>query len=176
MVFESTVCPCGVGDFSGFSLPMHALKWGIEVGIWLVPSFLRVISSGDILLEMLRINLKENSFQFNGKHYLQTHGTAMGTKTAVSFAKVTETVFLDTVVYRQGTRFNEKCILDLKTFQKKRKLFSTHISPLLTRQVLKKDFSKEKPWECYEQTHQKQRLRKIFHQENIWPEVTYILW
>ena len=82
-----------MGDFSGFALPMHALKWGIEVGIWLVPSFLTVISSGDILREMLRINFKENSSQYNGKHYLQTHGTAMGTKTEVSFAKVTETVF-----------------------------------------------------------------------------------
>ena len=28
------------------------------------------------------------SFQFYGKHYLQTHGTAMGTKTAVSFASI----------------------------------------------------------------------------------------
>jgi len=27
--------------------------------------------------------LKENSFQFNGKHYLQTHATAMSTKMAV---------------------------------------------------------------------------------------------
>ena len=38
--------------------------------------------------EMLRLILKENSFQFNGKHYLQTHGTAMDTKTAVSFANI----------------------------------------------------------------------------------------
>ena len=37
---------------------------------------------------MFRLILKENSFQFNGKHYLQTHGTAMGTKTAVSFANI----------------------------------------------------------------------------------------
>ena len=39
---------------------------------------------------MLRLILKENSFQFNGKHYLQTHGTAMGTKTVivVSFANI----------------------------------------------------------------------------------------
>ena len=156
------------------------------------------------LREMLRLILKENSFQFNGKHYLQTHGTAMGTKTAVSFANVfmahtettilsrtvfkptvwkryiddifplwdisksdieafieqanlhhpnikftaeisdTETVFLDTVVYK-GTRFKEKSILDVKTHFKKRKPSSTHISPLVTRLALKKDLSKEKP-------------------------------
>ena len=32
--------------------------------------------------------MQENSFQFNGKDFLQTHGTAMGTKTAVSFANI----------------------------------------------------------------------------------------
>ena len=47
----------------------------------------------------------------------------MGTKTAVSFAKATETVFLDTVVYRQGTRFNEKSILDVKTHFKQTETF-----------------------------------------------------
>ena len=35
---------------------------------------------------MLRLIHKENSFQFNGKLYPQTHGTAMHTKIAVSFA------------------------------------------------------------------------------------------
>jgi len=39
------------------------------------------------LREMLGLILKENSFQFNEENYLQTHGTAMGTKMAVSFAK-----------------------------------------------------------------------------------------
>ena len=38
--------------------------------------------------EMLQLILKENSFQFHGKHYLQTHGTAMGTKMAVAFANI----------------------------------------------------------------------------------------
>ena len=40
------------------------------------------------LREMLRLILKENSFQFNGKNYLQIHGTAMGTKIAVAFAYI----------------------------------------------------------------------------------------
>ena len=43
--------------------------------------------------EMLQLILKENSFQFNGKHYLQTHGTAMGTMMAVAFANI----FMSTV-------------------------------------------------------------------------------
>ena len=40
------------------------------------------------LKEMLCLILKENSFQFIGKNYLQTHGTAMGTKMAVAFANI----------------------------------------------------------------------------------------
>ena len=40
------------------------------------------------LREMLTLILKENSFQFNGKNYLQIHGTAMGTKMAVAFANI----------------------------------------------------------------------------------------
>ena len=53
---------------------------------------------------MFRLILKENSFQFNGKHYLQTHGTAMGTKTAVSFANIfmahIETTILSRTVFK----------------------------------------------------------------------------
>ena len=36
------------------------------------------------LPEMVRLILKENFFHFNGKHYLQTHGTVIGAKTEVS--------------------------------------------------------------------------------------------
>ena len=35
------------------------------------------------LREMVSLILQENSFQFSGKDYLQTHGTAMGTKMVV---------------------------------------------------------------------------------------------
>ena len=37
---------------------------------------------------MLRLILQENSFQFNRRNYIQTHGTAMGTNVAVAFANV----------------------------------------------------------------------------------------
>ena len=40
------------------------------------------------LKEMLRLILNENSFHFNGENYLQTHGTTVGTKMAVSFANI----------------------------------------------------------------------------------------
>ena len=41
-----------------------------------------------LLEQALRLILQKNSFEFNGKNYLQTHGTAMGTKMAVSFANI----------------------------------------------------------------------------------------
>ena len=40
------------------------------------------------LPEIPKLILKENSFHFNGNHHLQTHGAAMGTKTAVFFANI----------------------------------------------------------------------------------------
>ena len=40
------------------------------------------------LRETLRLILKENSFQFNERHYLQTRGAGMGTKTVASFANI----------------------------------------------------------------------------------------
>ena len=40
------------------------------------------------LRKMLYLILTENSFQFCGSNYLQTHGTAMGTKVAVAFANI----------------------------------------------------------------------------------------
>ena len=48
-------------------------------------SFKATISLRDKLFLGL---LTENSFEFNEKNYLQTHGVAMGTKTAVSFANI----------------------------------------------------------------------------------------
>ena len=49
----------------------------------------------------------------------------------------------------------------------KRKPSCTHISPRVTHQVLKKDLSKEKPWESYEKTPQKQPLRKNLKQKTL---------
>ena len=36
-----------------------------------------------LLEQALRLILQENLFEWNGKNYLQTHGTAIGTKIAV---------------------------------------------------------------------------------------------
>ena len=54
------------------------------------------------LREMLSLILQENSFQFNGKDYLQTHGTAMGTKLAVAFTNMF-TAKIEIEILRQST-------------------------------------------------------------------------
>ena len=38
--------------------------------------------------ELLRLILEENSFKFNERHLIKTHGVAMGTKTAVAFSVI----------------------------------------------------------------------------------------
>ena len=38
--------------------------------------------------DLMKLILKENSFHFNGKHFLQTYGIAMGTKMAVAFSVI----------------------------------------------------------------------------------------
>ena len=40
------------------------------------------------IFSLLGLILNENSFHFNEENYLQTHGTAMRTKIAVSFANI----------------------------------------------------------------------------------------
>ena len=65
-----------------------------EVGLAIVCNAYEVFHKNNppiptaLLKEMLGLILKENSFQFNGRNYLQTHGTAMGTKMAVAFANI----------------------------------------------------------------------------------------
>ena len=57
---------------------------GIEIGLQSVWKFLQnnPPSPTHYMREMHRLILKENSFQFNGKLYLQTHRTAMGKLTS----------------------------------------------------------------------------------------------
>ena len=50
------------------------------------------------LPELLRLNLKENYFQFNGRHCLQTHGTGAAVSFANIFLAKIETEILSKVV------------------------------------------------------------------------------
>ena len=59
------------------------------------------------LREMLGLILNENSFQFNGENYLQTHGTAMGTKMAVSFANIFMAKIETTLIQQSETKPKE---------------------------------------------------------------------
>ena len=42
----------------------------------------------ETLCDLIRMIPPVNNFSFNDKHYLQTHGTAMGTKMAPSYANL----------------------------------------------------------------------------------------
>ena len=55
----------------------------------------------NFLREMLSLILKANCFQFHGKDYLQTHGTATGTKMAVAFANIFM-AFIEKEILRQN--------------------------------------------------------------------------
>ena len=59
------------------------------------------------LREMLALILNENLFEFNGENYLQTHGTAMGTKMAVSFANIFMAKIETTLVRESKTKRKE---------------------------------------------------------------------
>ena len=90
----------------------------------------------------------------------------------------TETAFLDTFVYK-GTRFKEKSILDAKTHFKQTETFLHTHFPRVTLQMLKKDLSKEKPWESYK----KNSSETTFEEDNSnlkenawWTEATHNLW
>ena len=100
-----------------------------------------------LLERALRLILQENSFQFNGKNYLQTHGTAMGTKMAVAFAnifmaKVETDILSQSVIkplkqkrcswiltYTKAKRFKKAAVLDVRTHFKPTETFQyTHFS------------------------------------------------
>ena len=38
--------------------------------------------------ELMRLILEENSFKLNERHFIQTHGVPMGTKTVVAFSVI----------------------------------------------------------------------------------------
>ena len=56
---------------------------------------------------MLGLIVNENSFQFNGENYLKTHGTAMGTKMAVSFANIFMAKIETTLIQQSETKLKE---------------------------------------------------------------------
>ena len=77
-----------------FSMDVDALYTNIETepGLDAVRAcFLRYPSPGrpdDLLLELLEISLNTNDFQFDGQHYLQIKGVAMGKKFAPALADI----------------------------------------------------------------------------------------
>ena len=56
------------------------------------------------LLDLLKMVLTYNNFQFNGQHFLQISGTAMGTRVAVAYAVLALGLFEDRFVYTYHTQ------------------------------------------------------------------------
>ena len=56
------------------------------------------------ILKLLRMVLTMNNFRFNGQHFIQINGTAMGTKAAVAFAVVALGLFEELYVYTYHTQ------------------------------------------------------------------------
>jgi hypothetical protein len=59
--------------------------------------------SNQSIKNLLEYTLHMNNFDFNGRHFLQTGGTAMGTKVAPSFANLFMAYFEETHVYTHHT-------------------------------------------------------------------------
>ena len=68
-----------------------------------------------LLEQALRLILQENSFQFYGKNYLQTHGTAMGTKVETEILSQSE---LKPLVLKRFIAFYRRHILALNYKQR----------------------------------------------------------
>ena len=51
------------------------------------------------IIELLEVVLTNNHFEFNGKHYHQVSGTAMGTKLVPSYANLSMPKFKEKYVY-----------------------------------------------------------------------------
>lgn len=66
-------------------LGINALKYWINK----YPQNINSRFSKEFILEASNLVLKNNTFSFNGKHYLQLKGTAMGTKMAPTYATLT---------------------------------------------------------------------------------------
>ncbi len=65
--------------------------------------------SNKSVLELLRLVLTRNNFEFNGEHYKQLKGTAMGTKVAPTFANIFMGKFENDHVYTHP--LHSKCLV-----------------------------------------------------------------
>ena len=59
------------------------------------------------LRELLLLILIEKTVEFNGNNYLQTHGIAMGTKIAVSFANIYMAEIETNLIQQSNTKLRE---------------------------------------------------------------------
>lgn len=91
-------------------LGINALKYWINK----YPQNINSRFSREFILEASSLVLKNNTFSFNGKHYLQLKRTAMGTKMAPTYATLT-LGYLEEKMYEKARRqFNHQTAQNIK--------------------------------------------------------------
>ena len=90
--------------------------------------------STETLCDLIRMILTMNNFSFNDKHYLQTHGTAMGTRMAPSYANL----FLAKFETYALSLHNGKIVTDLYTKPTDKDQYLLHSSchPIHTKRAI----------------------------------------
>ena len=81
--------------------PSIVILEGLRASIWMLRKHRKgkVNPSNQSVINLLRLVLQCNNFQFAGKHYKQLKGTAMGTKVAPTFANIFMGKFEEDFVY-----------------------------------------------------------------------------
>ena len=71
------------------NIPVELGIQAVQFWIGKYPNLINDRFTQNFILEGLKIVLNNNTFSFDDKHYLQTKGTAMGTKVAPTYATLT---------------------------------------------------------------------------------------
>ncbi len=94
--------------------PNIPTKDGLKASRWMLNKHRKgnVNPSNKSVLELLKLVLTCNNFEFDGKHYKQIKGTAMGTKVAPTFANIFMGKFENDFVYTHP--LYSKCLIWLR--------------------------------------------------------------
>ena len=84
-------------------LGIRAMRYWIQN----LKNFIPARFSEDFIIDRIQLILENNTFHFNGEHYLQLQGTAMGTKMAPSYVNLV-LAYLEELLYEKLKSTNEE--------------------------------------------------------------------
>ena len=94
------VCYCAPWTLQAYTLIYLIMKVSNPLRkCWLFKKPPNSLPQNNYITELLKVVLTKNHFEFNGKHYHQVSGTAMGTKLAPSYANLFMAKFEGKYVY-----------------------------------------------------------------------------